>query len=144
MDPEQVKAVVIAVDPGTRKCGIATLSRDGKTIYRDIVPRGEIVYRIKGLMAENPRAAVVVGGSTQGKEVCNALLDSAGMESVLVDEAHTTDEAREVFWRENRAGCFWGIFPPSFRPLPRHIDDYAAEIIGRRFLAQSARRADDG
>ena len=144
MDPEPLKAVVIAVDPGTRKCGIATLSRDGKSMYRDIVPRGEIVDMIKGLMAENPGAPVVVGDSTQGKEVRVALLDQAGIESELIDEAHTTDEAREVFWRENRAGCFWGIFPPSFRPLPRSIDDYAAEIIGRRFLAQSARRADHG
>ena len=144
MDPEPLKAVVIAVDPGTRKCGIATLSRDGKTMYRDIVPRGEIVDMIEGLMVENPGTALVVGDSTQGKEVRAALLDRAGIESELIDEANTTDEAREVFWRENRAGCFWGIFPPSFRPLPRHIDDYAAEIIGRRFLAKSAMRADDG
>ena len=29
---------VVAVDPGTAKCGIAVLSAAGEVLYRDIVP----------------------------------------------------------------------------------------------------------
>lgn len=142
MDKSGNKKVIIAVDPGTQKCGIAVLDGDGNILEREIVPRSEIVARVKSLASEHPDAGVVVGGSTQGDAIAHDLSEQAGIEAVMIDEANSTDEARELFWKENKPGCLWVIFPASFRPMPGPIDDYAAEIIGRRFLSGLARDKD--
>jgi RNase H-fold protein (predicted Holliday junction resolvase) len=138
--PEEI--VIIAIDPGTHKCGAALLTAEGEVGLKEIVPRGGIVEKVKAWRQKHPDARVAVGGSTQGKDVTQELASEADISAVEVDEADTTDEARELFWKENRPGCFWGIFPSTFRPMPRPIDDYAAVIIGRRFLADSAGSAD--
>ncbi len=139
MDKSGKKKVIIAVDPGTQKCGIAVLDGYGNILKRDIVPRSEIVGRVKSLASEHPDSEVVVGSSTQGKEITHDLSEQAGIEPVMIDESNSTDEARVLFWKENKPGCFWSVFPASFRPMPRPIDDYAAEIIGRRFLSERTR-----
>ena len=136
--------MVIAVDPGTSKCGVALLSGTGKVIWRGIVVRGEVIKKVAKLFEEYPQAVVVVGGSTQGVAVQKEISDATGLPAALVDERETTMLARELFWSENRPGCFWGIFPPSFRPLPRPIDDYAAVIIGRRFMGVEGSADSDG
>ena len=125
---------VIAIDPGTHKCGIALLLADGSVAWRGIVSREEVLEKVSLLREEHHDAVVVVGASTQGSAIHRQLTEGYGIPAKMVDETDSTMLARELFWEENRPGCFWGIFPPSNRPLPRPIDDYAAVIIGRRFL----------
>jgi len=132
--------LVIAVDPGTQKCGVALLQGPDEIIRREIAARGDAFERVMQLRREYPDAAVVIGGSTQGPKFLQELAQKAGIEAELIDETFSTMDARELFWRENRPGCLWGIFPASFRPLPRPIDDYAAVIIGRRFLASAEKK----
>ena len=133
--PDEI--VVIAIDPGTHKCGVAVLTGAGEVTFKDIISRDDVVGKVKAWHDRYPGSVVVVGAATQGKAVMNELSERVGIEADIVDESNTTDEARELFWAENRPGCTWGIFPPSFRPIPRPIDDYAAIVIGRRFLKKN-------
>jgi RNase H-fold protein (predicted Holliday junction resolvase) len=133
------KTVVIAIDPGTHKCGMAHLDWHGDVISREIIERDKLIEGLKSRRTEYPDSVIVVGGATQGRAVAGEITEVLGIPVEIVDEANTTDEARELFWRENRPGCFLGIFPASFRPMPRPVDDYAAVIIGRRFLEQLKR-----
>ena len=128
---------IISIDPGTHKCGIALISSEGAVLRRSINARTDIIGVVAAWRAEHPGSFVVIGGSTQGKEIKQEIYSELGLEADVVDEAYTSEEARGLFWQENRPGCLWRIFPPSFRPLPRPIDDYAAVIIGRRFLSKT-------
>ncbi len=125
---------IIAIDPGTHKCGIALLNLTGEVTWKGIVPSDDIATKTAELLKQNPGALVVIGASTRGAAVAEEC-DKLGITTESVDETNSTMEARNLFWTENRPGCFWSIFPPSFRPLPRPIDDYAAVIIGKRYLS---------
>ena len=126
---------VIAVDPGTHKCGLAVLDSTGAVVWQAIISRDQVFARVSELLAKYTGAQVAIGGSTQGSVLSDEFMREGDISARMVDETDSTMLARELFWRENRPGCLWAIFPPSFRPLPRPIDDYAAIIIGRRFLA---------
>ncbi len=127
-------AVLIAIDPGTHKCGVAHLDAGGGALFRDIVGRDELLELLRDWLERCGGCAIVVGGATQGRAVASEIEKHLGVAAEVVDETNTTDEARILFWEENKPGCFWGIFPATFRPMPRPVDDYAAVIIGRRFL----------
>ena len=127
--------LVIAVDPGTHKCGIALLRGPGEILVREVAGRDAAITRVAELLGGNPGAAVVIGNSTQGPALVRDLALQTAIQAELVDETNSTMDARALYWQENRPGCLWAIFPPSFRPMPRPIDDYAAVIIARRYLA---------
>ncbi len=126
---------VVAVDPGTAKCGIAVLSATGEVIYRDIVPT-EMIGEAADVTAQDHKARIIViGGGTASKSVLQKLLAFRdGSQVVQVPEVNTTLLARSRYWEDNPPGCLLSLLPAGMRIPPRPVDDYAAVVIGERFL----------
>jgi RNase H-fold protein (predicted Holliday junction resolvase) len=51
-----------------------------------------------------------------------------------INERFSTLEARKLFWKDNQPNNLWWLIPATLRPLPRPIDDYAAVVLGQRYL----------
>lgn len=131
-------ASILAVDPGTRKVGYAVLAGDGTVLAQGIAPNEGLAARFAGLVAEHLPAAVALGQGTNVRPVRLAL-ERLGLPIALVDERETTLRARELFFEDHPPRGWRRLIPRSLQLPPRPIDDYAAILIGRRFLDSGSR-----
>ncbi len=129
--------MILAIDPGREKCGVALLEKNGQALLRQVTPRKELAGKIRSILADNPVEVILIGGSTAGRAVADDLA-RAGIRAVpqFIAEKDSSREARERYWRENPPAGLWRFFPVSLRTPPRPIDDIAAQILGERYLGR--------
>lgn len=128
----KLPGVLVAFDPG-RNVGVAFVTDAGALERRLIIGPDEAQQ-----VVVPPGAAVLVGDGT-GSASLVAALRGAGHEPVLVPEAGTTLEAKELYYRDNPPGLLMRLVPPGMRSPGRPIDDYAAYAIALRYLGGKAR-----
>lgn len=130
---------LLAIDPGTIKCGLAVLDNAGKVLLREISPTGTIQNRLAELIQRWNVSHVVYGQSTGAKHM-QLLLEELQRhhESTFtvhsVDEKNSTLEARPLYWQEYPRRGLLRLLPISLLAPPVAIDDFAAVVLGRRFL----------
>jgi len=128
---------LLAIDPGTIKCGLAILDSDAKVLLREISPTGTIQNRLEELIDEWQISRVVYGKSTGAKQM-QRLLEELSAKSTFtvhsVDEKNSTLEARPLYWQEYPRRGLLRLLPISLLAPPVAIDDFAAVVLGRRFL----------
>jgi RNase H-fold protein (predicted Holliday junction resolvase) len=128
---------LLAIDPGTIKCGLAILDSDAKVLLREISPTGTIQNRLEELIGEWQISHVVYGKSTGAKQM-QRLLEELSAKSTFtvhsVDEKNSTLEARPLYWQEYPRRGLLRLLPISLLAPPVAIDDFAAVVLGRRFL----------
>jgi RNase H-fold protein (predicted Holliday junction resolvase) len=126
---------VLGVDPGTRKVGYALVGGDGTTLVRGIEEIGAFADRIDRLAATHCIVAIALGGGTNVHSVRQVLAGIA-LPVDLVDEHETTLEARTLYFADNPPRGWRRLIPAGLLLPPRPIDDYAAVLIARRWLAR--------
>jgi RNase H-fold protein (predicted Holliday junction resolvase) len=128
--------MILSIDPGKDKCGLAILDMDGNVLERNILERGDLSTHVPLYVARYGVSTMVIGRSSFGKEVEKELSRLELRTNIIfVSEKYSTLEARKRYWKENRPKGFWRLVPTSLRVPPVPIDDYAAVVIGERFLA---------
>ncbi len=123
---------VLGIDPGTRKSGFALLALDGSVLAQGIEATGDLVERVRSLAIGRP-VVIALGGGTNALPVHRAL-DILGIPIHLVDERETSLRARTLYFTDHPPRGWRRLIPLSFQLPPRPIDDYAAILIGRRYL----------
>ncbi|MEN3185397.1 MAG: hypothetical protein ABDK94_01990 [Atribacterota bacterium] len=123
----------LAVDPGKEKVGMAVLSEEGKIKWMGIVSVTGFQREIEGLRSRFSFQKAVLGAST-GKERIIKILQELGLEIMLVDERYSSEEARELYFKESFPSFWRKILPLSFLFPRRPYDDWQAVVIGRRYL----------
>ena len=132
--------VVIAVDPGRDKCGVAVVRRDGGVLHQSVVAAGRMAEAVAALAAAHAVDTVVVGDRTGHKVAMAALgqLRPGGrpLDIRTVDEHRSSDEARGRYWRENPPRGLSRLVPVTLLVPPVPVDDYVAVILAERFYRQ--------
>ena len=127
--------MILAIDPGKNKCGFAVLNEDSKVLEKGVIPRPETIKHIKNLIIKHSVTSLVVGRSAFGKDLEKEILDLDPKANIIfISEKNSTLEARQRYWEENQPQGFWRLVPTTLRIPPRPIDDYAAVILGERYL----------
>ncbi len=124
---------MIAVDPGTDKCGMAVLEGHA-VILREVVSRESVLDRLRDVLDE--RGPIVVGDRTGSKQFLDELTlrqPDWSERVVLVDEHRSSDEARARYWLDHRPRGWKRFVPTSFLVPPVPIDDYVAVILAERY-----------
>lgn len=129
--------IVMAVDPGRRKCGVAVVSPSG-VMERSIVPTDELEGAVEKMFGRHSPGALVVGGSTGSKEVIKRLKRILALSPRVVDERYTTERARKRYFIDNPPRGFWKLVPLGLQVPPVPYDDYAAVVMAEEFLAAQA------
>lgn len=128
---------IIAIDPGRVKCGIAVLDATGIR-HRAIVEAGQLPATLASLVAEFQTQQVVVGSGTRAIESANLIKSEVpGVVVYLEDELYSTLEARRRYFQENPPRGWRRLLPLSLQVPPKPYDDFAAVIVGERFLAKN-------
>jgi RNase H-fold protein (predicted Holliday junction resolvase) len=125
--------MIIAIDPGKDKCGIAVLNETGEVLQKEVISRQALKGRLGRIVLKYPASILVIGESSNGYQIKDELKD-LNIDVSFVSETNSTLKARDLYWRDNPPKGLWKIIPVSFRFPPVPIDDYAATILGKRFL----------
>ncbi|MGI6037392.1 MAG: hypothetical protein ACOYD6_04110 [Limnochordia bacterium] len=126
---------IIAIDPGRDKCGVAIVSREG-TLWRKVIPRKDLEQIVEACRQRwKDVARIVIGDGTGSKEVFQELRD-LGLAVELVDEYGTTEEARKLYWKENKRKGWRKLVPVSLQTPPEPYDDLVAVVLGQRYWLQ--------
>lgn len=127
--------MILAIDPGKDKCGLAILDESGNTLERKVLERHELPRQVLLYLSKYGIPVIVVGKSAFGKAVERELLKlEVKANLIFVSEKDSTWEARRRYWKENPPSGWLKLFPTSLRTPPAPIDDYAAVILGERYL----------
>jgi RNase H-fold protein (predicted Holliday junction resolvase) len=129
---------VLSVDPGTGKVGYAVLERDGTVLTQGIEPVGTLAARLEAIRAEHEPESIAVGRGTNSSAVIRSL-GSLGLPVREVDEYETTRFARGLYFADHPPAGWRRLVPVSMQVPPRPVDDYAAILIGRRYLDEEGR-----
>ena len=125
----------MGIDPGRDKCGVAVLTAAGDIKFQRVVATEELDAVIKNLASEFKIQSVILGDGTTHKAAAQKV-SAAGLTFQLVDEKHTTEEARREYWKKNPPRGWRRILPTSMQVPPEPVDAIVAEILVRRFLAK--------
>ena len=127
---------VLGIDPGRDKCGVAVLTDGGEIIFQRVIATAELETTLKNLVAQNKIELAILGDGTTHK-AAEKILRAAGLSVQIVDEKHTTEEARRLYWKKNPPRGWRKLLPTSMQVPPEPVDGIVAEILVRRFLAAS-------
>lgn len=130
--------LVLAVDPGSEKCGVALVSEAGGVAYRSIVPTTGLIESIRTLVLQYRPVHLVCGAGTGSKAILRAL-GAAGIETPItpVDESYTSEAARRRYVEENPPRGLYRLLPRSLRTPSAPYDDYVAVILAERFWREA-------
>lgn len=131
--------VVLAVDPGRGKCGIAVCSEE-RVLHREVAAREDLEGRLRELVTRYGVEVVVVGDQTGAQEV-TALAERLGRPVVQVSEQGTTLLARARYLRDHPPRGWRRLLPPFLRVPDRPYDDYVAVLLAERFLGAGRRKS---
>ncbi len=137
---------ILAIDPGTAKCGIAVVKKGTslETLHREIALSEEVNARVVALIPLHGVSVVLVGNATGGKVLARTLRGILPAEILLhtVPEAHTSERARARYNQENPPRGWHRLLPSGLRTPPEPYDDYAALILAEDWLALNPQVSD--
>lgn len=128
---------VLAVDPGTTKAGYALLDGEGLVEAQGIEPIEALPQRLADVLAARPVEVLALGAGTRDAQLLDRLR-RLGPPVRLVDERDTSRFARALYFADHPPRGWRRLVPLGLQVPPRPIDDYAAILIGRRYLGLSA------
>ena len=125
----------LGIDPGRSKTGLALVNGAGKIVKLHIAESQKIDNEIVEFIKNSCPVHIVLGNGTNsrniGESVKRALPD---VMVTVVEEAHSTEEARALYWQENPPKGLKKLIPLGMLVPPVPLDAYAAVILVRRFL----------
>ena len=128
---------ILGIDPGTRKAGFAIVSPDGGVIDLGIEPIDALLERARALVAQHTVVTIALGEGTNAVALGQALAE-LGVPVKFVDERETTLRARSLYFADHPPRGWRKLIPLGMQVPPRPIDDYAAVLIARRYLADAS------
>ncbi len=131
--------VVLGLDPGTDKCGLALLAADRTVLYREVISLQALPATIAALLEQFQISRVAIGGGT-GSALVQTQLVRARLDLPVtrIGEEMTSRLARQRYWQDHPPRGLARLIPLGLRVPPRPVDDYAAVIIAERLLEQEA------
>jgi len=134
--------VVLAIDPGTSKCGMALVRRDAddelELLWRAVTPRDQVLSQIDAAGEVAPIQMIIMGGGTHSRKIVAEVREHVpGAAILVVDEKNTTMNARERYWLHNPRRGWRRLLPATLQVPPEPVDDFVALILAERVLLQS-------
>ncbi len=138
---DNLKKWILAIDPGSDKVGFAVVNYDLSHGEMGVVYLSELHRLFKRFCVVPPESApqaVVIGNGTAAASVCrlyNAL--EIDLPVQFAEERNTTYKARGRYFADHPPTGLWRLVPIGLQMPPCPIDDYAAWLIGEKYLSEN-------
>jgi RNase H-fold protein (predicted Holliday junction resolvase) len=131
--------LLLGVDPGKDKTGVALVRENGELVAQTVLPTKQFLAFLADFLKdrEMPQRCILGNGTTS--ETMKKTLVSAypSLPITVVDEAHSTEEARTLYWQLYPPRGWKRLLPQGLRVPPGNLDGLAAVVLCRRYLARS-------
>lgn len=124
--------VVIGIDPGRSKCGVAVCA-PGVVHARSIVTPDALPGLIRQ-WADRFSATEIVVGNRTGSDAVVASLGAIGIPVRRIDEAGTTLRARARYFQDHPPRGWRRLLPRSLQTPQEPYDDYVAVLLAEAAL----------
>ena len=127
----------LGIDPGRSKTGLALVDENGSILDLHIAKTECIKEELRDFVAADAICGIVMGNGTNSK-VIGALVQGVfpAVPMAIVGEAHSTEEARSLYWQVNPPQGWRKLVPLGMLVPKEPLDAYAAVVQVRRWLSQ--------
>lgn len=125
----------LGVDPGRSKTGLAVTDRQGKILYLLVAETAQLRRQLLEVYSKYTPGEIIIGNGTNSKHVAGNI--SEWLPEVplqIVEEAHSTEEARTLYWQENPPTGIKKLIPRGMLVPSEPLDAYAAVVLIKRYL----------
>lgn len=138
---------ILAVDPGNEKTGVAILTPSSTMVCRKIIMTKQFNNEIERTLTEYYGIVHIVCGNGTNHKYLYLSLQQIGrnhkITTSLIDESHSTEEARKLYWKYNPPTGWRKFIPTSMQFPPEPVDDLTAFVIGLRYTKQLSQGVND-
>ena len=126
----------LGIDPGRSKTGLALVDAAGSILALHIAHTEHIEVELSAFAGKEQLAGIIMGDGTNSKAIGQAVSKVfAAVPLALVGEAHSTEEARSLYWQVNPPRGWRKLVPLGMLVLSEPLDAYAAVVQVKRWLA---------
>ena len=131
------KEYILGIDPGSSKTGAALLDSDGNIVRISILWMEQFGKNLtEFLQTTEPKTCIIGNGTTSTAMQKHLQQIMPALAIVVCDEAHSTEEARKLYWELNPPQGWRRLIPLGMLAPPVPLDAYAAVVLARRYLAE--------
>lgn len=133
-------AYYLGIDPGRSKTGLALVDAAGQIVALHIAMTEKIAAELKCFVGNNSLAGIIMGNGTNNKAIGAAVSKVFPKVALaLVGEAHSTEEARTLYWQVNPPTGWRKLVPLGMLVPGEPLDAYAAVVQVRRWLKEEGK-----
>ena len=125
----------LGIDPGRSKTGLALVDAAGSILALHIAHTEHIEVELSAFAGKEQLAGIIMGDGTNSKAIGQAVSKVfAAVPLALVGEAHSTEEARSLYWQVNPPRGWRKLVPLGMLVPSEPLDAYAAVVQVKRWL----------
>lgn len=132
--------LVLAIDPGREKCGLAVVHKKEGLIDKTIIATADLAAAVATLAAAHNLTTVLIGDGTTTRAARNTLaaitVRGHSLTIIPVNEYRSTDEARVRYWRSHPPRGLKRLLPTGMLVPPVPVDDFVALILAERYFRE--------
>jgi RNase H-fold protein (predicted Holliday junction resolvase) len=134
--------IIIAIDPGTKKCGYAVVDSNLSVLQREVISTDEIPQTIEDGLNIYKIDKIILGNGTNYKSIEEGLKKHfSQLKIILIEEKFSTLGARKKYLKKyfetHPPRGIFKFIPLSLRVPPSHYDDFAAVLLAEKYFKDS-------
>ena len=127
--------IIIAIDPGTKKCGYAVVDSNLSVLQREVISTEGIIKTIEDSFNVYKIGEIILGNGTNYKNVEKRLKNHfPQLKIILIGEDFSTLEARKKYFEAHPPRGISKLIPLSLRVPPCHYDDFVAVLLAEKYF----------
>ncbi len=127
--------IIIAIDPGTKKCGYAVVDSNLSVLQREVTQTDKIVNNIEDSFKVYKINKIILGDGTNYKQIEKKLKNYfPRLKIILIEEDFSTLEARKKYFEAHPPRGISKLIPLSLRVPPCHYDDFVAVLLAEKYF----------
>jgi RNase H-fold protein (predicted Holliday junction resolvase) len=127
--------IIIAIDPGTKKCGYAVVDSNLKVLQREITSIKGIIKTIEDNFNAYRIDKIILGDGTNYKQIEKKIKNHfPQLKIILIEEDFSTLEARKKYFEAHPTRGISKLIPLSLRVPPFNYDDFVAVILAEKYF----------
>jgi len=127
--------IIIAIDPGTKKCGYAVVDSNLSILQREVISTEKIAKNIEDSLNIYKINRIILGNGTNYKQIEKKLREHfPQLKIILIEEDFSTLEARKKYFKAHPPRGIFKLIPLSLRVPPCHYDDFVAVLLAEKYF----------